>query len=431
MKKLIVILIVVIALVAGIYFAFGTDKSEPVKFKTTQVVRGDVVRTIEATGTVEPEDLVDVGARVSGEIVSFGKDRNEKELDFGSVVKEGDLMALIDDKIPQTNYQQAKANLQQAKANLAQSKAALLVNEAVMRKAERDWQRAKVLGVSEALSQATYDNYLSTWEKSVAEVEASKAKILAAEASISYSEASLETAKRNLEYCVIKAPVDGVIISREVNVGQTVVSSMNASSLFLLAKDLKKMEVWASVNEADIANIKPGQPVEFTVDARPREKIKGTVGKVRLNATMSQNVVTYVVEVVTDNSDGRLLPYLTANLNFEVERVDNTIYVPNAALRWRPTQEQVVDGIDLESLPRGRRVWVSNAEGKVRPIDVTVKLNNETVSAIVSDELKEGMDVIIGVEQVMKDNASKSGNPFMPKVPSFRKKSTNSAKAQR
>ncbi|MBE6413976.1 MAG: efflux RND transporter periplasmic adaptor subunit [Verrucomicrobiaceae bacterium] len=429
MKKLIVILIIVVGVIAGLYFALDVESSEPIKYKTTQVMRGDVIRTIEATGTVEPEDLVDVGARVSGEIVSFGKDRAGKEIDFGSIVKEGDLMALIDDKIPQTNFQQAKANLQQAKANLAQSKASLLVSEAALRKAERDWQRAKALGVSEALSQATYDDYLSTWEKSVAEVESAKAKILAAEAAISHSEASLETAKRNLEYCVIKAPVDGVIISREVNVGQTVVSSMNASSLFLLAKDLKKMEVWASVNEADIANIKKGQPVEFTVDARPREKFKGTVGKVRLNATMSQNVVTYVVEVLTDNSDGRLLPYLTANLNFEVERVNDTIYVPNAALRWRPSaQEEVVDGVDLATLPRGRRVWVSAGEGKVRPIDVKVLLNNDTVSAIEASDLKDGTDVIIGVEQVVKNKSSGSSNPFMPKMPT-RQKSTNSAKA--
>ena len=429
MKKIIIVLLVVALAGVGAYYAFSSIDAEQVKFKTASVQKGDVIRTIEATGTVEPEDLVDVGARVSGEIVSFGKDREGKEIDFGSIVKEGDLMALIDDKIPQTNLQQAKANLKQAKANLEQAKAELLVNEAAMRKAERDWNRAKILGVSEALSQATYDDYLSTWEKSVAAVESSKARILAAEASISYSEASLATAQRNLEYCVIKAPVDGVVISREVNVGQTVVSSMNASSLFLLAKDLKRMEVWASVNEADIANIKKGQRVDFTVDARPREKFVGTVGKVRLNATMSQNVVTYVVEVMTDNSDGRLLPYLTANLNFEVERVDNAIYVPNAAFRWRPTQEMVVEGIDVASLPRARRVWVAVEDGKVKPIEVKVLLNNDTVSAISSNELKEGDEVVVGVESSLKKSSS-SANPFMPKMPA-RKKSTNSSKQSR
>ncbi len=429
MKKVIIILLCLAAIGGVLYFSFGMKSDGQVKFKTTPIQKGDVVRTIEATGTVEPEDLVDVGARVSGEIVSFGKDREGKEIDFGSIVKEGDLMALIDDKIPQTNFQQAKANLKQAKANLEQAKAELLVNEAAMRKAKRDWDRAKVLGVSEALSQATYDDYLSSWEKSVAAVESSKARILAAEASISYSEASLATAQRNLEYCVIKAPVDGVVISREVNVGQTVVSSMNASSLFLLAKDLKRMEVWASVNEADIANIKKGQRVDFTVDARAREKFTGTVGKVRLNATMSQNVVTYVVEVIVDNSDGRLLPYLTANLNFEVERVNDTIFIPNAALRWRPTQAQVVEGIDVASLPRGRRVWVENGVGKVRPIDVKVLLNNDTVSAISSNDLKEGDNVVIGVDVELKKSSGKT-NPFMPQMRA-RQKSTNSAKQAR
>lgn len=426
MKKLLVVLAILALVGAGVYFIAISGTSDVVKFKTANVEKGDVVRTIEATGTVEPDDLVDVGARVSGEIVSFGKDRAGAELDFGSVVKEGDVMALIDDKIQQTNLQQAKANLQQAKANLAQSKAALLVSEAAMRKAERDWNRAKKLGVSEALSQSTYDDYLSTWEKSVAEVESAKARILAAEAAISYSEAALATAQRNLEYCVIKAPVDGVVISREVNVGQTVVSNMNASSLFLLAKDFKRMEVWASVNEADIANIKKGQPVSFTVDARPREKFTGTVDKMRLNATMSQNVVTYVVEVVTDNTDGRLLPYLTANLNFEVDRVNNATFVPNAALRWRPTQELVIDGVDLASLPRARRVWVEAGAGKVRPVEVKVDLNNDTVSAVSSPELKEGDKVVVGIEDSVAQKQS-GANPFMPKMMT-RKKSQNSAK---
>ncbi len=252
-----------------------------------------------------------------------------------------------------------------------------------------------------------------------------KAKILSAEASISYSQASLETAQRNLEYCVIKAPVDGVIISREVNVGQTVVSSMNASSLFLLAKDLKKMEVWASVNEADIANIKVGQPVKFNVDARPRESFDGRVGKIRLNATMSQNVVTYIVEVVADNSDGRLMPYLTANLYFEVSRQKDALFVPNAALRWKPSRELVAEDVDFDNLPQARRVWVENGAGKVRPVEVKVLLNNDSVSAIEAP-LKEGDGVVVGVDDSPSAKAA-NANPFMPKMPT-RKKSVNSSK---
>ena len=259
-------------------------------------------------------------------------------------------------------------------------------------------------------------------------VEASKAKILAAKAAISYAEADIATAQRNLDYCTIKAPVDGVVISREVNVGQTVVSSMNASSLFLLAKDLKRMEVWASVNEADIANIKPGQPVVFTVDALPNQKFNGKVGKVRLNATMSQNVVTYVVEVVADNSDGRLLPYLTANLYFEVKRADDTLYLPNAALRWRPENaDQAAAGVDIDSLKPGARVWVEAGKGKVRPVAVEIVLRTDTAVAIKSDELKEGQKVVVGAMS-SSEMARAQASPFMPAM-KRRPKSTNSAKA--
>ena len=146
--------------------------------------------------------------------------------------------------------------------------------------------------------------------------------------------------KRNFAYCT-KIAVKGVIIDRRVNIGQTVVSSLNAPSLFLIAKDLRRMQVWVSVNEADIGNIYPGQPVTFTVATYEGQTFKGEVGKIRLNATMTQNVVTYTVEVETDNSNGKLLPYLTANVNFETIRKDNVLQVANAALRWQPRPEQI------------------------------------------------------------------------------------------
>ena len=142
-------------------------------------------------------------------------------------------------------------------------------------------------------------------------------------------------------YCTIKSPVKGVIIDRRVNIGQTVVASLNAPSLFLIAKDLKRMQVWVAVNEADIGKIQPGLPVSFTVDAFPGETFRGEVGKVRLNASMTQNVITYTVEVITDNSNGRLLPYLTANVQFELSRLSGVLLAPNAALRWTPPAEQV------------------------------------------------------------------------------------------
>ncbi len=426
-KNTIVKLLLFVAIIAGAaygaYRLWEKSAAEPLKFKVAEVERRDVIRTVEANGTVEPEDLVDVGARVSGEIVSFGKDVDGNEVDYGSRIAEGDVIALIDDKIPRTDLMSAQAKLEEANASLAQAKADLIVSKTNLLQAERDWNRAKRLGASEALSQAAYDSYLSAWEKAGAEIAVGEAKVLQAQASVAQAKASLQTAERNLAYCVIKAPVNGVVIDRIVNVGQTVVSNMSASSLFLIAKDLKKMEVWASVNEADIGSIKVGQNVTFTVEAFPSETFVGKVGKIRLNATMSQNVVTYVVEVVTDNSNLRLLPYLTANLSFEVERVNNVLAVPNSALRWRPSEAQIVPGAEI---PQGRKVWVE--EGAfVRPVAVKVLINDGTSSAVESPNLKEGMKVVTGVETLSMSKAATS-NPFMPQMPQ-RKKTTNSAKA--
>ncbi len=415
-----------IAAACGAYFIWGGKTTTSVKFKTAKVEKRDIIRTVEANGTVEPEDLVDVGARVSGEIISFGKDIDGHEVDYGSRIKKGEIIALIDPKIPQTNLDTAKATLKGAQATLAQAKADLTVSKTNLLQAERDWSRAKRLGASEALSQAAYDSYLSAWEKATAQIAVSEAKVVQAEASVAQAKAALETAERNLAYCTIKAPVDGVVIDRIVNVGQTVVSSMNASSLFLIAKDLKRMEVWASVNEADIGSIKQGQDVSFTVEAFPNEKFVGKVGKIRLNATMSQNVVTYIVEVVTDNSSLRLLPYLTANLSFEVERINNALSVPNSALRWKPAQEQIAKDIEV---PRGRKIWVKKGNF-VRPISVKVLLNDGSASAIESADIKDGMEIVTGIETTasLEKAVSANTNPLMPKMPQ-RKKSTNSAKA--
>ena len=151
------------------------------------------------------------------------------------------------------------------------------------------------------------------------------------------AQADLDKAQRNLDFCIIKSPVKGVIIDRRVNIGQTVVSSLNAPSLFLIAEDLTKMQIWVAVNEADVGRIKPGAPVTFTCDAFPGRRFEGTVGKVRLNATMTQNVVIYTVEVNTENPDKLLLPYLTANVHFVVRQETNALLVPNAALRWSPS----------------------------------------------------------------------------------------------
>jgi HlyD family secretion protein len=238
-----------------------------------------------------------------------------------------------------------------------------------------------------------------------------------------------------LDYCTIKSPVKGVIIDRRVNIGQTVVASLNAPSLFLLAKDLKRMQVWIAVNEADIGNIKPGQSVTFTVDAYPGQIFQGEVGKVRLNATMTQNVVTYTVEVITDNSSGKLLPYLTANAKFILGERKNVLLVSNAALRWTPLPEQIAkesgNGAGMRSTSEGASgpetssqagqeevgrgtVWVPHGS-LAKPIRVRIGMSDGAFTEIQSDELKEGTQVVLGerFEETASDSSAVS--PFAPR----------------
>lgn len=419
-RRVLIWVCVLAAVGIGAYYYFAGEASAPVAYRTADVEKRDMVLTIDATGTVEPEELVNVGARVSGEIVSFGKDNAGKEVDYGSEISEGTVIALIDDEIQKSNLLQAEANLEKAKASQKQAQANLKVAEANLRQAERNWKRAKALGVSEALSQASYDSYLSAWEQTSAQIDVARAQILQADAEVVSCEADVKLARRNLSYCVITAPVDGVVIDRIVSVGQTVVSSMNASSLFLIAKDLKRMEVWASVNEADIGSIFKGQDVEFTVDAFPGEKFFGKVNKVRLNATMSQNVVTYIVEVSTDNSNGKLLPYLTANLSFIVKQSKGVLTVPNSALRWVPDVSMLAEGVNTE-IPEGKRlVWVQAPENKVKPIAVSIGINDGAYSEVSSPGIKEGMKVITGGE--IAKGKTTSQNPFMPKMPQRKKR---------
>ncbi len=194
---------------------------------------------------------------------------------------------------------------------------------------------------SDALAESSYDAYRAAYETAAANMAVGEATVVQAQATMLQSQAALQRVQRNLSYCTIMSPVKGVVIDRRVNIGQTVVASLNAPSLFLIAKDLKRMEIWVQVNEADIGNIHEGQAVAFTVDAYPGETFVGKVGKVRLNATMTQNVVNYTVEVTTDNSSGKLLPYLTANVRFEVTRREGVLAVPNAALRFIPQVAQI------------------------------------------------------------------------------------------
>lgn len=438
--KTVFAIFVMFALAVGGFFIYRTKTTEnSYHFRTAAVQRGDLLSTITATGTVEPEEVVDVGAQVAGRIESFGIDPNDparkKTIDFGSNVHEGTILARIDDTLYVAQVRQATASLNRAKADLLQYDAKCL-------QAEQEWKRAESLRPKGAIADTDYD-------LAVANYKAAKASVEVGKATIEQNEAALKTAKTNLDYTIIKSPVEGKIIARRVNIGQTVVASLNAPSLFLIGKDLRRIQVWASVNEADIGNIHVNMPVRFTVDAFPTETFRGRVVQIRLNASMTQNVVTYTVVVATDNSEGKLLPYLTANLRFELQECHNVLLAPNAALRWKPRREQVSpkmrDTVFAASAGKGgkpespktdksaekstekpakdrndsSRLWTV-VDGFVEPLPVTIGATDGSMTVIEGD-LKEGQKVVIGEGEKDDADAGETTNPFAPKIFSGKK----------
>ena len=249
-------------LVGGVAAWWWRARNDAVlSFSTALVKRGDVSATIGATGTIEPLEVVDVGAQVAGRIRLFGTDRESKTVDYGSVVEEGALLAKIDESVYAADLSVAKARELSAVANLEQMNAKL-------DQAAAEWKRARELFANKLISQVDYDT-------GKANFEVAKANVSVANSGVAQARADLDKAQRNLDFCTINSPVSGVIIDRRVNIGQTVVASLNAPSLFLIARDLTKMQIWVAVNEVDVGRIKPGATVTFTVDAFPGREFRG------------------------------------------------------------------------------------------------------------------------------------------------------------
>lgn len=461
-KILIAVAVVGVLLCAGvlIYNIFASNPQ--VVMQTEEVAEGDLMSVISASGTVEPEELVNVGAQVNGAIMEFGKDSGGKTIDYGSKVAKGMLLAKIDD-VPyraalseaEAQKSQAEASIASADALLVKTEAQILSAEAALKQAEAqlklassNYERAKKRKATRTISDADFDASSGEFEVRTANVASAKAELRSAksqlavakaerktaDAKLAIAEAALVKARRNLDYCTITSPVDGVIVERRVSVGQTLVSNMSASSIFLIAKNLDKMQVWVSVNEADIGNIHVGMPVVFSVDAYPGREFEGKVRKIRLNATMSQNVVTYVVEVSADNKDGKLLPYLTANVKFVRKRKNNVLHVSNAAVRFVPPEEFVTaDGMKIlrEFKREGRRrlIWVKAGKDKLRPIEVQVGLNSGTATEIVTDKLKKGDEIVTSARLATPEEIEKakggSRSPFLPEPPKRRTNNPN------
>ncbi|WP_418168072.1 efflux RND transporter periplasmic adaptor subunit [Akkermansia sp.] len=434
-------IIIVIAVLGGAWFAWEQWKgNEPlqVDYQTEPLTRGDMMITIDATGVTEPDELVDVGAQVSGIIMEFGKDLNGKVVDYSSPVKAGQMLAEIDKLPVQLDVQKAEASKAQAQAGIARARADIQQAKAKHHQAKLDRERAEKLGPGDALSKSSYDQY-------IADEETARANVAVAEASLKQAEAALKKEMRNMEYTTISSPVDGVVIKRLVNIGQTVVSSMSASSLFYIATDLSKLKIWAAVNEADIGSIKKGQDVIFTVDAHSGRKFKGTVDKIRLDATMTSNVVTYIVDIDVPNPDKLLIPYLTANVQFIVQDIKNSLLASNAALRFRPDPELLTaeqKAAFEEMLPELAAPVQKGEEKKaviwelrdnvLYPHLVTKGESNGMLTPVKGETLREGMEIVSTAQVLNRSSNSGDGpsasaggeNPFAPKMPPRRKPST-------
>lgn len=276
-----VILSVVVALTAGAGgWWWHSRNTAQVSLATAVVRRAELAATISSTGTIEPVEVVDVGAQVAGLINSFGKDKDGNTIDYGSLVEEGTILAKIDESVYAADLALANAQVDQDKAGELRADADLEQLKAKAVQSEADWKRAQELTSSKLMAVADYDSYKANYAAAKANVAVGEAALTQAKAATVQAHALLQKAQRNLDFCTIKSPVKGVIIDRRVNIGQTVVASLNTPSLFLIANDLTRMQIWVAVNEADIGRIVPGAPVTFTCDAFPGREFKGAVGKV-------------------------------------------------------------------------------------------------------------------------------------------------------
>jgi HlyD family secretion protein len=397
----------------GIWY-WSDHRKERVVYRTLTIKRGDLRSTINATGTIEPEEVVDVGTQVAGRIESFGTDPSDpsKPISYGSRVEKGTVLARLDSALYQARLDQARGRVAKAQADIEQA-------QAKHRQCQRELERIKKLRArgTAIVAEPEYDSTLAHFESAKAALAVSESELLIATA-------DLEEATVNLGYTTIRSPVKGIVLDRRINLGQSLVASLNASSLFLIARDLTRMEIWSSVNETDIGSIHDGQKVRFTVGALPRETFEGKVSQIRLNASMTQNIVTYTVVISVDNSLNRLLPYLTARLQFEVEAREGVLLVPNAALRWQPRLENVVpEARETIALALRRRapakgmtsrpdsftegeaggvLWIRRGDF-VSPVKVSAGLSDGVVTEISGGGLAEGAEIVVGASRIDSD----------------------------
>lgn len=383
-----------LVVVLGFIFYPKGDKAQ-MQLLTEKVEIGNLSTTVTATGTVEPITLVEIGTQVSGVI-------SKLYVDYNSEVKAGQILAELDKRMLTSELQTAQANLKTKQVDLQQQ--------------VRSYNRSKELWEKQAISKADWEDAQTAYET--------------AKLAVTSSEVSVFKAKTNLGYATIYSTIDGVVVSRAVEEGQTVAASFSTPTLFKIANDLTKMRVIANVDEADIGQVKEGQRVMFTVDAYSDDQFEGKVVQVRLEATTTSNVVTYEVVIDAPNPDLKLKPGLTANINIYTLEENNILVLPSKALRFNPNPETMSQIKDLEvdkseqTSKEGKTVWIKTGN-KISPKNISIGTSNG-INIQILEGLKEGDEVVVGISESKSmevEAASGESSPFMPKRPGSDKKS--------
>src|SRR5580692_6105031 len=423
-RKWLILAVVVVA--AGLFVFLGLNRDTQAQHFTAKVERGDIHDVVEATGTINSVITVQVGSQVSGSIAKLNAD-------FNSRVHKGDVVALIDPALFKGALLQASADLENAKANLVGARANLEKTKAGLVQTKADYDRAERLTKDGVMSQQQLDLAKSNYDSANASVGAAAANVTQGEAQVNQKEAAVTVAQTNLGYTVIRSPIDGTVVARNVDVGQTVAASLQAPTIFTIAQDLKKMWVYAKTDESDVGNIKIGKPVTFKVDAFPKDTFHGNVSQVRMNATTVQSVVTYDTIIEFANPELKLFPGMTAYVTIPVATAQNAVKLPNTALRYKPTMsaEEILAlykqyGIDEAGEkqaagdpagvanvqqtaaatplpPRAPKaanaiVWKLHPDNTIEPAKVSLGITDHAYTEVVSilkGQIKEGDDVII------------------------------------
>jgi HlyD family secretion protein len=410
-RRRLIPVVILLALVGGwIYFRAGGDGAPAYRFATVE--RGDLEATVSATGTLEAVTTVQVGTQVSGQVSAI-------LVDFNDEVKKGQLLARIDPTLQQQAVQEAQAGLQRSQAQFAAAKL--------------EYDRNKQLADQRIITASEFTAIESSYE--------------VARANLTSAQIAVQRARQNLAYTSIYSPIDGIVVERNVDVGQTVAASLSAPQLFLIANDLSRMQILASVDESDIGLIEERQPVRFTVQAYPNERFSGRVQQVRLQSTTTENVVNYTAVVDVDNPDGKLLPGMTATVDFLTGSAENVLTVPNAALRFRATEAMIAEVRDRQpAVASGGRdtpasqvtstatgavaardsarggagatraanmatLWYIDAAGNLATMRVRTGLSDGQRTEVRGEGLAEDLRIIVGVTQADGDNGA-AASPF-------------------